>query len=361
MIPWNHAVAPTTQMQSPALPPGAVAGLHFTTADTDDPFAAWRAVLSLLFDTPQPRQILASGFDADLVVRHFGTFLLCRSFAGRGRYLRDQRRLALDDLDHVVVSCVVSGGVAVGGAVRRLRAGDVAVSDLSSPLHFAMVAADAMHLIVPRAELPAAVASLSPMPCRIFQGNTAMGIFLRGLVESLWQASPYVSGLEVNALGACFPHLLGWCLGSAPTAAPRTTRGDLGRRLRRHIENNIDSKDLTSARLARDVGVSRSQLYRQFEASGGVDTYIRGRRLRRSLQALADPRRADRRIGDIAFEMGFSDEAHFSRLIRQSFGLSPRDIRAAARAGDTKAFDGLSVSASRGPSFADWLLVLGRG
>lgn len=360
MIPWNQAVAPGPEPLSHAAGQGEVAGFRFSTADNDAPFAAWRSVLATLFEATQPQQIPPTGFKADLLVQHFGTFLLCRSFAGSGRFLRDHRRVCSDDLDHVVVSSVLSGGIAIGGKARRLRPGDVTVVDLSSPMRFAMVAADALHLIVPRAGLPSAVASLSPMPCRVFHGDTAMAIFLRGILESLSNASRYFSELEVNALGACFPDLLGWCLGTVPVVSSVKTRGDLGRRLRRHIEENIDRADLTASRLAREIGVSRSQLYRQFEASGGVDTYIRGRRLRRSLQALADPRRADARIADISYEMGFPDEAHFSRLFRQTFGQSPRDIRAAARAGDS-GLNGLKFPPGPVPSFSDWLLMLGTG
>lgn len=136
-------------------------------------------------------------------------------------------------------------------------------------------------------------------------------------------------------------------------------KGDLGRRLRRHIEDNLNRTDLTASRLAREAGVSRSQLYRQFETTGGVDRYIRRRRLRRSLQALTDPRSADLRIADIAYDVGFSDEAHFSRLFRQAYGQSPRDTRAAARDGPSRAEIGTALSPEAGTSFAEWLLTLG--
>ena len=340
---------------------GVVTSFRFSTTDTDSPFDAWRSLLAILFDCTPAKTSLLSTFRSNLVVQHFGTFLLCRSFADGGRLRRSETRLAWDDLDHIVVSCLLSGGIALGSPVRRLRSGDVAVIDLSSPARFAMAAADAMHVIVPRTALPTGVTSVAPVPCRIFARNTAIGIFLRGIIESLSQASHYFDAVEVTALGAYFPELLGWCLGPAPVASSAVAKGNLGKRLRRHIEENLNRTDLTSARLAREIGVSRSQLYRQFEASGGVETYIRSRRLRRCLQALADPRRADLRIGKIAYDMGFADEAHFSRLFRQTFGQSPRDIRAATRQGDGQVVGSLSFPPGGEPSFADWLLTLGTG
>jgi AraC-like DNA-binding protein len=341
-------------------PEGAVATIRFSTAASDAPFAAWRALLLALFDTALSKTSSTACFRADLTARHFGTFLLCKSTADAGRYDRGLPRLASDDLDHILISCLLNGSIAInGGSVRRLRPGDVAAIDLSSPASFAMSAGEVLNLVIPRTSLPAAIAPIAPVPSRIFARNTAMGIFIRGMMETLWQASPYLDAVEARALGAYFPDLLGWCLGTAPATSAAAGKADLGRRVRRYVEENLSRPDLTSARLTREIGVSRSQLYRQFEASGGVETYIRQRRLRRSLQALSDPRRADLRIGDIAYEVGFADEAHFSRLFRQAFGQSPRQIRAATGRGSHPRLADASFASTGRRSLEDWLLTLG--
>lgn len=339
--------------------PGAASSFQFSTTGADAPFDAWRSLLAVLFDCAPAKMSWSAAFNAELVIHHFGTFLLCRSFADGGRYSRSRSRLGWDDLDHIVISCLLRGGVALGGPIKRLRPGDVTVVDLSSPANFSLMAAEAIHLILPRTALPTAVASVMPLPCRIFARDTAMGIFIRGLIEALSQAARYFNAVEVMGLGPSFPDLLGWCLGTAPLPPTTAAKGDLGKRLRRFIEDNLNRPDLTAARLAREVGVSRSQLYRQFAASGGVDSYIRRRRLRRSLQALSDPRRAHLRIGEIAYDTGFTDEAHFSRLFRQAFGRSPRDMRSATQGTGNQNLDSLPFPSGDGASFAEWLLTLG--
>lgn len=79
-----------------------------------------------------------------------------------------------------------------------------------------------------------------------------MGILLRGVIDGLFKASQYFDAGEAGALGAYFPELLG-CLLATPSGAviAVAAKGDLGRRLRRHIEDNLNRTDLTSARLAR--------------------------------------------------------------------------------------------------------------
>lgn len=337
---------------------GAVRSLVFTTAGTDDPFGAWRSVLEVLFEFGPPRRTSSISFGASLVVHHFGTFLLCRSRAFGGRYRRSRHRL-VDDLDHIVVSCLLSGGIALAHpAAKRLRPGDIAILDLSAPFTFAASEADALHLIMPRWALPASIADQHPASPRILSRGSAMGIIVRGMLEALAAAALRLAGGETLALSGVIPELLASCLASTAAPPHAGTRGSIGQRLRRHIEENLHRDDLTPLTIARELGVSRTQLYRQFEKVGGVRSYIRRRRLRRSLIALCDPRHLDRRIGEIAYDAGFADEAHFSRLFRQRFGVSPREARASARTGTHPGLPSLSSSPSSNPSLSDWLLAL---
>jgi AraC-like DNA-binding protein len=57
--------------------------------------------------------------------------------------------------------------------------------------------------------------------------------------------------------------------------------------------------------------------------------------------------------------MGFTDEAHFSRLFRQAFGLSPRAARSAARLGQGPELR--KIVPPEGASFAHWVTGLGAG
>ncbi|KRR13482.1 hypothetical protein CQ12_40605 [Bradyrhizobium jicamae] len=338
-----------------------IPSFHFTTSETDAPFDAWQSLVEILFEShPSKKTSESSTFQADLLAYHFGTFLLCRSIADGGRYRRTTARLAWDDLDHIIISCIQRGRVAWSTpAFRRLRPGDVAVLDLSTPVAFAFEAVEAVHLIVPRAALPASVAPVQPIHGRVLPENTAMGVFVGKVVEALSAAARHFGPSEVIAVGTSIPDLLASCLGPSDVLTSTGPKENRGRRLRRYIEENLHRKDLTSSRLTRELGISRSQLFRQFQATG-VEAYIRRRRLRRSLKSLCDPRCADRRIGDIAYNMGFADESHFSRTFRQAFGLSPRAARAAARQADSSAAEGTFRPFSGG-TFSDWVVELRAG
>ena len=73
-------------------------------------------------------------------------------------------------------------------------------------------------------------------------------------------------------------------------------------------------------------------LQRLFEASGTTFTdFVLGQRLSRAHRMLTDVRYADRAVGTIAFDTGFSHLSYFNRAFRARFGAAPSDIRAQAR------------------------------
>lgn len=61
--------------------------------------------------------------------------------------------------------------------------------------------------------------------------------------------------------------------------------------------------------------------------------FVRNQRLASAHRMLSSPRFDHKRIGEIAFEVGFGDLAYFNRAFRQRYGLSPGDARAGKAAG----------------------------
>jgi AraC family transcriptional activator of tynA and feaB len=104
-------------------------------------------------------------------------------------------------------------------------------------------------------------------------------------------------------------------------------------RCKSYIDAELQSPDLNVERIAARMGCSPRYVFRAFEAEGMTPAqHIRERRLSRARQALVSPACAGRDITEIAFSLGFSSSAHFSRAFRERFGQSPRDFRRAALA-----------------------------
>lgn len=111
----------------------------------------------------------------------------------------------------------------------------------------------------------------------------------------------------------------------------RERGGRLERRLeeaRRYVVAHLSDARLTPDRLAAALNISRRALYLLFKSIGLTPGgFILEARLECCRSALADPIRRHRTITDIALESGFCDSAHFSRLFKARFGLTPRQWR----------------------------------
>ncbi len=75
--------------------------------------------------------------------------------------------------------------------------------------------------------------------------------------------------------------------------------------------------------LCKELGMSRSQLYRKFSALTNltVHQFIRKRKLDRSRKLL---RTTDLNVSEVAFDTGFKNLSHFSRVYNEEFGISPK-------------------------------------
>lgn len=99
--------------------------------------------------------------------------------------------------------------------------------------------------------------------------------------------------------------------------------------LKRAIQRQLREPGLAVADIANAVGISERYVHKLLARSGtGFTDYVIARRLDGAARDLGDPAMADRAIGAIAFDWGFSDLSHFTRRFKQRFGCRPRDWRA---------------------------------
>jgi len=108
------------------------------------------------------------------------------------------------------------------------------------------------------------------------------------------------------------------------TIAPRD---QLFARISDDIEGRLDDVNLSPTRIAEANGISIRYLYTLFGQRGEtVSGWVRRRRLLRC-RAELDGAGTEASITEIAYRWGFNDSAHFSRLFKASFGMSPTQYR----------------------------------
>jgi AraC-like DNA-binding protein len=147
----------------------------------------------------------------------------------------------------------------------------------------------------------------------------------------LWQEC---SGPSVEAVGPALSsallHLLGCAYARLPEAQPRDSISLENRRFHvlRYIESRLQDRELSPVTIGARLKQSPRSLHMLF--ANGPETlsrYILRRRLEESARALVNPLQRARTISEVAFDHGFSSSAHFCKVFREQFSMTPTEYR----------------------------------
>ena len=98
------------------------------------------------------------------------------------------------------------------------------------------------------------------------------------------------------------------------------------------ILNNVRQHTLSIHGTASRHGISARYIRQLFAADGtSFADFVLDQRLAAVHLMLSDVRFADRTISAIVFEAGFGDVSEFSRAFQRRYGVTPSDVREAAR------------------------------
>ena len=92
------------------------------------------------------------------------------------------------------------------------------------------------------------------------------------------------------------------------------------------IEENLNNEQFDISLICKELGMSRSQLYRKLKALTGdsVANYIRKIRLQKGMDMLKN---GGLTVAEVAYQTGFKDPAHFSKSFKAMYGKNPSEIR----------------------------------
>jgi AraC-like DNA-binding protein len=104
------------------------------------------------------------------------------------------------------------------------------------------------------------------------------------------------------------------------------------------LEAHERARQFLDAELEAITGLTRYELARQFRHMCGTSPYryLLMRRLDYTRQLLAQRRP----LADVALEAGFADQAHFTRMFRAAFGLTPARYETLVRDKETRRWEG---------------------
>lgn len=304
-------------------------------------FACWRAALAGVFDVgATPGQI--ENFVGDFAAYATRQFVVSEGASSSVRLVRSSEAVARSGLDQFALRLFQSGYVTgeAGDAPFEAQAGDICFFDLSQTVSLQLSAQGGMTgdvtIWIHRQRLLSSFSNENALHGMVLSGassaGSVIGATLRSFAENVSRMNQddmdaLASGLielVAKAVARLLEHGEGRTIG-APLASFVSTR--------RFIDRNLTSAALNADMVAGAFGLSRASLYRLFEPVGGIAKYIRKARLNRAYQEIVAAEIANRRIGQIAYRLGFKNVSAFNRLFQETYGVSPSEARKRALQG----------------------------
>ncbi|WP_245508393.1 AraC family transcriptional regulator [Rhizobium sp. BK418] len=323
--PDKHAFGPVNRPQSSNL-----SSFEFATSAVPRirQFEAWRTNFAPIFDLDSTRDV-RRGFVGKQRAWDLGCFVFSHVTTDPLQFQSITRYLRWEPLDHFILSILLSGETYTETPSRIFRGtvGVTQVHAMGRRFHGNLTASELLMLFVPRDFCPHVTQALSAAEFTTLEGGMARLFhdYMIGLANEL----PFIQQADLPALVEATRAMMLAC--ASPSAGNIHMAGHpiaitLLERAKKIIQLRLFDPTLGVQTLKRELGVSRSRLYRMFEAFGGVRHYIQHRRLLEAHVALANPR-DQRRILDLAEQHCFNDSTEFSRAFKREFGYSPTEVR----------------------------------
>ncbi len=301
----------------------------FSTRDIPipDQQEAWRSWHGAIAEVSFPEQGSAeAGFAAESRIWLFDGMALARVRAPALRVVRSALHTRRDPADHWIVTIgMAATHLQLACETFTVQAGVPFLASLAEPCVSERVRDERLHLYLSRDRFASLASVLDGLRGPAPGAFSALFVRYLLLIE---EALPTLPDADAARLPGAIASMLTSAIELAPRddTMPRLSDHSVMARVRSAVRRRIASVSLGPKSLCRDVGISRSRLYRLLEGKGGVMRYIQQQRLRACYADLANP--ADTRpIAVIAERHGFSDPSSFSRAFRREFSLTPSDVR----------------------------------
>ncbi len=278
-------------------------------------------------------------FSGGVVRRAVDDIMLVDCMAAPFRGLRDASRIGVSGpvgSEDVLGFQFVHKGVEMvreGGRELTLTPGQIAIWDGTQPTEIEII--KPFHkrtLLFPRQRVLSVcprLGELSSLPSLDRSGPARL--LVRYMNALAIESSELGASASVSAANVALELLRATVEPELPTGRA-AERAALRAEIRLYVRNHLQDSDLGPTTIACAFAMSVRALHALFEdGDESVAVMVRNARLRRCLEDLK--LRNGGSVTDIAFRWGFCDSAHFSRIFKRKFGISPSEVRHIALAG----------------------------
>lgn len=250
------------------------------------------------------------------------------------KIVRTKKHISHSTEDDFLISFQLSseGIVRQNGREAILMPGSFALYDSTQP--YTLSFKDQFHQLVvqmPKEVLRQHLSNPEQYTAIEMCGRAGLGAvitnFVLSLAKEMGQLTPKSEELSDNML-----HIMAMAFSSSvmldKIGNDSLVKHSIKQRVYRYIELNLYNPDISNQMIADAQGISLRYLNKLFsKESDSVHALILEKRLNKSLSMIKNPAYSGHSIESIAYSMGFSSGAHFSRSFKKRFGFNPSQAR----------------------------------
>jgi AraC-like DNA-binding protein len=308
--------------------------LDTSSAVPDRRLAVWQDIVCDTFVGLDCRSDMDDAFWGSVSQSTIGPVSCTRVDSCAQRVLRTPSRIARASKDFVLVALGNSGvnGVFQDGREAVVSAGQFVIYDTTRPYELRFDDSFSQTIFqIPRKLLQQRIGSFDALTATTFSGDRPLERLAYEFLLSMSRTIEHVDPATANRLLDQALDLVAMAFSEKMqqrSPDQSSHRSALLYRLKNYILAHLRDPELSMPYAAAAVGISpryASDLMAAEQAS--FRSYVQVQRLERCKRDLSDPAHGARHVSDIAFAWGFNDLAHFSRVFKQRFGVSPREWR----------------------------------
>lgn len=274
----------------------------------------------------------AQGFAGQLQMQTVGAASLSRLRTEGVQYERHRRHIAHASEEQYLITIPRRAPVEFRQLGRDVRCdpGGFILERGDEPYRFAYAGANDLTVLkVAKPVLADRLRSPDRFCAVVMNGREGLGSLFTTMAQQV-QAQPPATPMAATVLGRHLVELLALSLDQSAevdSGAGSSVRAAHLHRAGEMIRKNLSDPDLSPEAVAEAIGISKRYLHELFAAENQtVSQFIREARLKAARDLLQMPNPGP--MSDIAYRMGFADQAQFSRLFKAMFGQTPTGYRA---------------------------------
>ena len=294
-------------------------------------FEAWYSALSDSHLKWSLDKSPSSNFFGEIKMRHLGgiRLLYCDCDPCNGK--RTPSDINRSDGEYFGLLYIYEGSEIVfhEGQATKLGKNSFTLWDSTKPIEFQLLSkTKKVTLLVPQDRLRMQFPQVDSYIGKSLDFSKGLGAVTASHIAALGSEVNYIDKGTGDSVIDLTLELITTCLQGNASQTMSKSKQNLFDDIIRFIQKNLEFPELGPTSIANTFNISTRYLHSLFAEKGmSIGYWIRDKRLEQCRRQLVHVDRYKSNITDIAFHWGFNDSAHFSKIFKSKYGITPSEYR----------------------------------